>query len=136
MGLDNFQLSARWSAKPQASAVASLPALVPSVAIEEAIEQFFTLDAKNHSQYQLAIDTPAQQVSFGGVVNAHIVKVTSDQPITVQFTSAQGILQQMPCDGLIIVISQAKPISSIALQRTPGLLTNVSVFVGEIAAAT
>lgn len=136
MSLDNFQFNARWSAKPQASPApfgSALPAPIASASASGDLDWFFTLDAKNYSQYQLQNDSPATQVAFGGVVNAHVLIVSSDQPITVQLTSAFGVLQQAPCDGSLIVISQLKPVTSIALVRAPGTLTNVSVFVGEMA---
>lgn len=128
MPTDEFELNARWHSRPQDGGL-----LISGAAeLGAKIVEFVTLDQKTLAPYQLTADTP-QQVAYAGVVNGNVVIVNADQPMTVQITSASGVLQSIPIDDQLIIISRTVPITAIQLVRTPGTLTNVAVFVGEMA---
>ena len=129
MPTDTFTLNAEWTTRPQDGALfrSGAAPIGPTKILEQV-----TLDEKNLASYQLSADA-AQSVAFAGVVNAHVVIVNCDQPITLQLTSSAGVLQSIPVDDQFVLISRTNAVTALSLVRTPATLTNVSVFVGEMA---
>lgn len=101
------------------------PPVGPTPIVESVV-----LDEKNLDQYTLTADAP-QAVAFGGVTNAHVLIVSTDQKVKVTVTSADGSSQAIPCDGQLILISRSVPITAVTLTRVPATLTTAFVFLGE-----
>ena len=82
----------------------------------------------------ISLDTDAPlAVNFGsGVTQAAvaILKATGGK-VRARITSADGSQQSIPVDDLLVLISQSVPITGIDLTRVPGVLTTVSVFLGQ-----
>ena len=105
--------------------------MIASGAISDSapINESVTLDAKTPGQYELLNDAPVS-VAFGGVVDANVVVIFSDRPITVTLTSTAGAASVV-CDDMVFIISRTTPYTAITLTRTPATDTNVTVFLGE-----
>jgi len=88
------------------------------------------LAQKESSTYTLTVDS-AVAVAFAGVTNANVVIITTNQKIKVRITSADGAVQSIPVDGLLIIVSKTVPITAIDLTRVPATETRVRVFLGE-----
>lgn len=126
MPTDQFHLSAQWSTRPQTGGLLSSGAPF----LYAPISEYVTLDAKTDGSYALESDSPLA-VQFGGVVNANVVIINCDEPITVQLTSTDGTNQVIPVDDTLIIISRTDAYTAINLVRTPATLTNIVVFLGE-----
>lgn len=96
------------------------------------LDEALSLKRKSLVEMELTADSPAA-VSFGGVVNAHllIVKVLVGSEIRLRLTSAKGALQAIPVDGFIILFSGTTPITAIDVTRTAGVATTVEIVLGE-----
>jgi hypothetical protein len=90
------------------------------------------LAASSQSQYQLTSATP-QAVSFGGLAQATVVRVTCDAGvIDVVVTTVDGASQTIPIDasGKFEWACLAKPITALSLIGQTGQTINVNVFLG------
>lgn len=94
------------------------------------------LDSQTPSTYDLTSDSSVP-VAFGGVVNASVVIIFADQPLTVLLTYQGGTQQTIIVNPMLFLITEniapGKPITAVSIQRSPGVETNVSAFVGELA---
>lgn len=127
MATDAFKLQAQWSTTPQDGGLlrSGAPPIGPTP-----ISETVVLDAKNVDEYTLTSDS-AQPIAFGGVVNANVVIISCDRPITVILTSVSGTNQVISIDDQLIILSRTTPYTAISVQRTPATLTTVFAFVGE-----
>jgi hypothetical protein len=121
-----FVFDGQWDAYPQSGGLLASGAISDRAPIRE----FLTLDAKQEGDYPLNTDS-AVPVDFGGVVDANVVIIFSDRPITVSLTPSGGSPQTIPCDDMIAIISRTTPYTAISLTRTPATTTNAVVFIGE-----
>lgn len=69
-------------------------------------------------------------VNLAEMPAVHMLLIESDQPITVQVTSAAGVSQSLPVE-LLFVESRAVPITGIALIRVAGQTTTVRLTLGQ-----
>lgn len=96
-----------------------------------AINETVMLALKNgQDDYLLDVDTPVP-VAFGGVTNANVVVIFADRKVRVRLTSADGALQSVPVDGMVILISKTVPFTAIDLTRVLAQETRAKVFVGQ-----
>lgn len=86
---------------------------------------------KQVGSFQLTSDAVAP-VAFGAVTNARVVVVKSiGGPMVARLTSAAGVTQSVPIDSLLILFCASAPITAIDLARSPGVQTEVRVYLGE-----
>lgn len=124
---DKFQIVGSWGTTPQTGSLLGSGRASELAPINESV----VLSKKNgQDNYILTVDTPVA-VAFGGCSNAHVVTIFSDRKVTVRLTSADGVLQSVPCDGLMILISKSTPFTAIDLTRVLAQETRVEVFIGE-----
>lgn len=123
---DLFKLAGTWQACPQTGALTASGAPSFTAPINEAV----SLKSKNYDDYLLTADS-VQAVAFGGVANAHVVMIFSNQKIKARLTSADGATQVIPVDGFLALISESVPFTALDLQRVAGQETTVKVFLGE-----
>lgn len=123
-----FSLLGRWSACPQTGGLLASGSITDSSPISEQV----TIDMKNEGGYTLVGDGPVV-VDFGGVVDANVVMIVADRPISIILTCpsiASGAPQTITGDS-IRLISRSIAYTAISIQRQPATLTNVTVFLGE-----
>lgn len=68
----------------------------------------------------------AQTIDFGGIANAKMIVICSDQPITFNLDSS---VTAHPCNPLAILTNNAAGsyLSSLTITRTPSMNTNVKI---------
>lgn len=90
-----------------------------------------SLTNKTVGKYALSADA-AVPVELGGLsqVNVLIVKAKGGK-VRVRITSADGALQSIPVDTLLVLVDLTVPITAIDLTRVAGVTTSVQVFLGE-----
>jgi hypothetical protein len=71
-------------------------------------------------------------VGFDGTI-ANVLIIQSDQRILASYTSTLVASQVIPVDPFNIIVSRTAPFSALVLTRQPGILTNVRIFMGQIA---
>ena len=125
---DTFTLQATARAEPNSTL--PLGSGCPTITIP--FDEQVTLVVKNYDEVDLSVDTPVS-VSFGGVVNASVVVISTvnGAKVTARITSADGTTQSIPIDDTFILISRSVPVTAIDLTRLPATATKVKVFLGE-----
>ena len=74
----------------------------------------------------------AVAVSFGGLASASVVTVYAKGGyVRARITHADGAVQSVPVDPLLVIISLLKPITALDLLREPGKDIPVEIFLGE-----
>lgn len=122
---DQFNLSGSYQTQPLGGISSGNPTLVAP------INESMILTEKSLDTLMLTVDTPVA-VSFGGVTNANaIVMRAVGGPVTVRLTSAAGATQSVPMDEYFSVLTSTVPVTAIDLTRSPGVLTTVTVFLGQ-----
>lgn len=123
---DKFEINGSWGTTPQTgSLLASGKASVLA-----SIREVVTLALKEGPADYLLDADPAVPIDFGGVTNAHVVMIFSDQKIKVRYTSAEGSTQSLPGE-VHMLISKTVPFTAIDIQRVVGQETRCSVFIGQ-----
>lgn len=123
---DNFSLTGSYSSVPFS------PADSADFEVLSQIEEKLVLSSKVAAGIDLAADGPQSIVITPLTeVNVLVLKVTSGMKVDAAISSVDGSLQVIPVDGLLFLITQDTPITAIALTRTPGVDTNVRVFLGQ-----
>ena len=124
---DNFQLTGTYSSIPFA------PSASADFQVTSAISELMILSDKLAAGVDLASDGP-QSVQLVALTAANVVilKVTSGLKVDAIITTADGALQTIPVDGLLFLVTQTVPVTALALKRTPGVDTNVRVFLGQL----
>lgn len=80
---------------------------------------------------QLISDAPVS-VPFGAVTNAKVIVIKCvGGPVRVGYTSEHGTDQGLPADLHILFCPTGHPVTAINLTRSPGVLTEVRVYLGE-----
>ena len=124
---DLFKIVGSWGTTPQTGSLLGSGAASELAPICESV----VLALKNgQDTYVLGVDTPVP-VAFGGVTNANVIVIFSNRKITLRLTSADGALQAVPCDGLLVLISKTVPYTAIDMTRVAAQETSVRVFIGE-----
>jgi hypothetical protein len=122
---DQFTLSGSYNVTPLGGAAS----LDPN--IDSPLNEALVLQSKQYEAVHLGVDTPVP-VAFGTVVNAHVVILKAQGgKVKAVLTSADGSAQIVPFDSVLILISQAAPITAISLTRVAATDTIVRVFLGE-----
>jgi len=122
---DSFNLVGTYGTSPPSGTIAA-------ASICANISEALSLTRKDLDTISLDTDAPLA-VNFGsGVTQAAvaILKATGGK-VRARITSADGSQQSIPVDDLLVLISQSVPITGIDLTRVPGVLTTVSVFLGQ-----
>jgi hypothetical protein len=124
---DIFQIDGTYTTKPTVGNPSAFPSLVAPLA------ESLQLGNKSVQSFELDADAP-ENVQFpdGFVCNVLVVKATGGK-VRVRITSSDGATQAVPVDGLFILISESVGLTAIDLTRVSGVLTNVEVFMGEVA---
>lgn len=95
------------------------------------INEVVYLAAKTTNEIFL-LDDSLVNIPFGGIDEAAVVFLRAvGGPIEVHFTTALGLDQVIPVDGLFQLISASNPVQGISLKRTSNVNTMVNVFLGE-----
>jgi hypothetical protein len=124
---DVFRLRGEYSATP---ATIDVPGVAAS---GEALGEFIqALYLAQKAQFQLTLsgDAPVS-VAFGALDAAHVVIIQTPSKVRARITSADGSLQSIPVDPLLILMASAVPLTAIDLTRLAGVNTEVSVFLGK-----
>lgn len=108
----------------------SLPLSSGCPSVRVPFDETIEVENPHTTQVNLLADA-AEPVDFGPVTNAHIVILTSDKKFRARLTSAEGVDQAIPIDGVFVLISETVPITAIDLTRLPATDTKVKVFLGE-----
>jgi hypothetical protein len=91
------------------------------------------LAAKHVDEIELDSDATVG-VAFGGLDSAEIVILEAiGSKVVARLTSADGAVQSIPVDPLLILISKGAPITAIDLTRKAGEASTVGVFLGSAA---
>ena len=124
---DTFTLAGSWSANPAIGAPSGIAYFCTP--ISEALQ----LTRKDYDTIVLAADAPVAVDFGGGVTSAHVViiKATGGK-VKVALTSADGTLQAIPVDSMLILISRTVPFTALELTRLAGTATQVEVFLGQV----
>lgn len=122
---DAFKLSGSYDVTPLTQPLSFAPSIVAP------INEARTMQAKTVTDVQLKADAPVA-VAFGDVEEAHVVILKAvGGPVIAALTSDAGTEQLVPFDTYMILMSEEKPITSILLTRSPGIETQVRVFLSE-----
>jgi len=120
-----FTLSGKYSLRPPVG-----PTGVNDTTIAVDLSETITiLSGKASIPVTLAADG-AEAVAFGDIASANIVIIHCDAKVIARFTSADGTTQAVPVDDLLLLITEAVPITALTLQRVAGILTNAQVVLG------
>ncbi len=123
---DKFLLSGSYSSVPYSP--------VPSAdfSVESVLEEAVSLSDKLAATVDLNADG-AQAVPMGSITGASVavVKVIAGQKVKARVTTADGALQIVPVDPLLILESLSAPVTALSLERTPAVTTSVRVFLGQ-----
>lgn len=122
---NSFRLTGGYTVNPLGNPLSFAPNI--AAVIDEAV----TLEAQTVGEVLLNADAPFT-LDFVGVTNANIVvmKAVSAKVVATLTTSA-GAAQVVPFDTYLILMSDAAPVTSITLTRTPGTDTTVRYFLGD-----
>ena len=122
---DQFTLSGSYTVTPLGGAAS----LDPN--IDSPLSEALTLQSKQYVPVHLTVDTPVP-VPYGTVVNAHVIILkTQGGKVKARLTSADGSVQSVPVDSVLIIRSDSVPITAIDLTRVSATDTIVRVFLGE-----
>ena len=124
MAADQFNLSGGYTCEPLGTPTSF------AASIDAVIGEALVLKAKHYDTILLSADA-VSVVSFGGVVNAHVVILKATGKVKARVTSTDGATQAVPFDTYWILMSQSVPITAIDLTRVPATDTTVFVFLGE-----
>lgn len=124
---DLFKIVGSWGTTPQSGSLLNSGAASELAPVNEAV----LLSLKNgQNDYTLIVDTPVD-VEFGGVAEANVVVIFCNRKIRVRLTSADGSLQSIPVDDMLMLISRTVPFTAIDMTRVLAQETQVKVFVGQ-----
>jgi hypothetical protein len=122
---DAFKLIGSYQADPLNNPISFAASVIAQINESKQIQ------AKQVTDVNLLTDAAAP-VSFGGVVNAHIVILKAvGGKVTARVTSADGSAQAVPFDTYWILMSESVPITALTLTRVAGTSTTVRVFLAE-----
>jgi hypothetical protein len=125
---DAFALTGSYTTTPNTGAPSLLAGLGAPID-----EEFQISEKALVAGLDLSVDS-AVVIPFGSVTNANIVIIKSPvNKVKARLTSADGSVQAIPVDGVLILISQTVPFTALDLTRLPGVDTVVDVFLGQIA---
>jgi len=122
---DTFKLTGNFK-------IESPPSIVPSDAIFNLsgplYESFSVL--KKFGQVVTLDADGAEVISFGDVAQAHLIILKSDQPVTIELTSALGVFQMLPGD-LLVLKTLDVPITAMRLTRAAGIATTARLILAQ-----
>jgi hypothetical protein len=126
-----FKLQASYISSPSSYSVLNEDA-GPDVG--DRFERRLMLSKKHYDELTLSEDFETA-CSFGGILEANVIILESDEKCVVKLTSADGTKQIVPVDDLLILVSALVPVTAIDLVRRAGVTTNIKVFLGELVGA-
>lgn len=111
------------------------PSFPPSAAqaIGSPISETSYLQAWDAQSPTLSSDG-AQSIPFPiGMGTCHFIylKVQGGSPVVLSLTSADGTLQAIPVDSLIVLYFAGTPVTAIQVTRTAGVTTQLTYVIGQ-----
>lgn len=123
---DTLSLTMSLGTSPQAGAPSGYASVVTPV------DDTYSLTNKILQDVTLSAD-PAQAVAFGSLTAAGVIKLrATGGPVTAIITWSGGTSQAIPVDPEFTLVTRTNQITGLSLQRSPGTLTTVEVFLGQI----
>lgn len=70
-------------------------------------------------------------VSLGGITNASLLIVKTDQPVTLKITTGLGAAQVIGVNKFLCLITTTVPITALTIARPTDVLTNARIVLGQ-----
>lgn len=95
------------------------------------LDERWSLVRDAQQEYTLSADAFVS-VALGGISRATVLVVQVDSPCTLRLTSGAGSQQLVPVsDFAILTAKAAVGFTAIDIQRTPGISTVATIYLGE-----
>lgn len=122
---DLFSIQGSYSAVPGSGAPSADPYITAP------LDEKLMLSTEVASQVTLTGDDPVT-LSMGGLsaVNVLVIKALGGK-VRVQISSADGLLQSIPVDSFLALVSASANITSVTVTRSPAVTTVVKYFLGQ-----
>lgn len=94
------------------------------------LSETMSISAKLTAAFALTAD-PAFPINLTTVPSVSALYIETDAKVTLTLTTADGALQLLPVDGMMIWFSASVPITALSITRLAGTTTNVKLILGQ-----
>ena len=124
MATQTLRVTGELGASPTLGASSGVPGTV--VPLDESIQ----LAQMHQCTLFLGADSPVD-VPFGTMTSGNFLFVKSTGRVRVRITSADGVQQALPVDGVLLQFSESAGLTAVDVTRVAGQDTTVDVLIGQ-----